>query len=777
MGYHCQPVSINPLGDGAAENRPDGGGEARDPTVEELVAAHRFSEAARTAEADGKLDLAAKLYEKAWDFRAALAAARASGDLPKALSYAIDAHEEAAVTHIVAELCASQAGMREALEVLARRRRHAAAAPLAEQLGDLERATDLFRRAGNPLDAARLLEVQGRDRDAGQLLERALDLAVADEKAPLQLALGRILARRGAYSDATRLLQEARKVSQLRMDAQRDLVATLAAMGLRDAAREVLLDVRAHDASSGLGPVDLDGYLRTWRDQARVAPAHRTRDMLGGRYRLERLLGAGASGRVFLAFDEIAGRSVAVKMFSAANARGGVAYERFIREVRLASALRHPCLVEVYEVALDHGFLAMEFLSGGSLAERIASDDRITEVEVQRMTLDIIAGLEAAHHRGVIHRDIKPANVFFDARGGAKLGDFGVAHLVDFGQTQTGGLIGTLTYMSPEQITGSPISVAADLYSLGVTVFEALARRPPFLGPDFVAQHLGETPPMVSSVASDIAPGWDRIVAGLLVKDPTQRTQSLSELRNHVQALDLDRRPAHIRTSTIAENLETLAPATSEPRQRYQFETPLAPTAVSQLFRAVDTVLDRSVIIERYDTSDAAADVMARTRLLARAQSPFVQRALSLDVATRTAIFEAPSGATIAEAVPTLPPAERVRLLKRLARAIAAIHELGASHGAISATSVVVDDSLVPTLLTAGLGIAPALQPGDDVVAVVSVVAGIVGCEATFDAVARSICSEVGARLPRCDAPFNGESLYVAADALDVAVLSAVAKS
>ena len=108
------------------------------------------------------------------------------------------------------------------------------------------------------------------------------------------------------------------------------------------------------------------------------------------------------------------------------------------------------------------------------------------------MALEIIGGLEAAHHRGVVHRDIKPANIFFDARGTAKLGDFGVAHLVDLGQTQTGGLIGTLAYMSPEQITGAPITIAADLYSLGITLFEALTGRLPFLGPDFVAQHLGE---------------------------------------------------------------------------------------------------------------------------------------------------------------------------------------------------------------------------------------------------------------------------------------------
>src|SRR5690606_3187921 len=135
--------------------------------------------------------------------------------------------------------------------------------------------------------------------------------------------------------------------------------------------------------------------------------------------------------------------------------------------------------------------------------------------------LDVLAGLELIHQRGVIHRDVKPDNIFFDARGTAKLGDFGVAHLLDLGQTQTGGLIGTLAYVAPEQITGAPLTITADLYALGVTLFEALTGRLPFLGPDFVAQHLGETPPAPSTLASEVAASWDPIVARLLEKDPS----------------------------------------------------------------------------------------------------------------------------------------------------------------------------------------------------------------------------------------------------------------
>ncbi|HSK05554.1 MAG TPA: protein kinase, partial [Kofleriaceae bacterium] len=656
-------------------------------------------------------------------------------------------------------------------------RRHAEAAPIAERLGQHDRAIELYARAHDELAAARLLEAQGRDREAGRMLERALELAAAPERAPLQLALGRILARRGAYPEAARLLQEARKDPALRIEAKRHLIATLAAMGLRDGARDTLLGLRALDPSV---PADLDSYLREWRDETADRKTGRDREIIAGRYRIERLLGAGASGRVFLAADEVAGRSVAIKMFFAAGARGGAAYERFVREARLASALRHPSLVEVYDVSVERGFLVLEYLPGGSLAARLAAGGPLPPAGARRMVLDLIGGLEVAHHRGVVHRDVKPANVFFDARGTAKLGDFGVAHLVDLGQTQTGGLIGTLAYMSPEQITGAPISVAADLYSVGVTLFEALTGRMPFLGPDFVAQHLGEPAPAPTSVAPDLAPGWDPILAGLLVKNPRERTPTLADLRRQLEALDLvgsgvraaleARARRDSRPPEIAELAEE-----GEAQPRYQFETPLGGTGISQLARAVDTVLDRSVVIERFDASEEAARALDRARMLGRAQSPFVQRALGLDRPTRTMVFEAPAGASLADALPQLPTTEIVRLLKRLARAAAAIHELGGSHGAIATRTIVLDEGAIPTVMAAGLGpVAPGGSPAGDVAAIVGVVAQLAESAPTFDALARALTAAVGAAMPAYAPPADGESLYAAADAVDIAVLSAL---
>ena len=744
-----------------------------DSDIDALIAAGKHADAARAASAAGLYARAAELYEKLWDFRGALGAAKAGGDRSRTLRYALELDDQDAITDALATLTATDEGTHAALDVLTRMRRHAEAAPLAERLGDIPRAIDLYARAHKELDAARLLEREGRDRDAGRLLERALDLAADAERAPIQLALGRILARRGAYPEAARLLQDARKHAEQKPEAQRHLVATLAAMGLRDGARDALLELRQLDPEV---PADLDSYLRTWRDQTTERKTGRDREVVANRYRLEKLLGAGASGRVFLATDEVAGRSVAIKMFFAAGARGGAAYERFVREAKLASTLRHPSLVEVYDVSVERGFLVMEYLPGGSLAQRLAAGERLAAIMVRRMALDIIDGLEAAHHRGVVHRDVKPANIFFDARGTAKLGDFGVAHLVDLGQTQTGGLIGTLAYMSPEQITGAPISIAADVYALGITLFEALTGRLPFLGPDFVAQHLGEEPPAPSSVMPEVAAGWDPILANLMIKNPRERTPTLGDLRRELEALDLGARPRiGLKSKRISgtHSIAALA-AEDEEKPRYQFETPLGQTPISQLARAVDTVLDRSVVIERYDASDDANRALDRARVLGRAQSPFVQRALGLDRTTRVAVFEAPSGASLADAPPHLPPAETVRMLKRLARAAAAIHELGGSHGAISARTIVLDDGAVPTVLAAGLGSVVESQPTDDVDAIIRVVATIIGCAPTFDAVAKTLTDEVGAKLPAVTRPIDGESLYAAADALDIAVLAAL---
>ncbi|HLU66356.1 MAG TPA: protein kinase [Kofleriaceae bacterium] len=763
------------------------------PTVDELVAAGRYAEAARAAAEAGDAARAAQLFEKIWEFAAASRCAREAGDPARALRNAIDARDEELVREAESALrAAGEDGLRAAREVYASKRRFAEAAALAEELGEHERAADHYLSAHRDLDAARVLGRLGRDREAGQLYERVIEQSSdADEIATAHLELGLLLARRLQHEPAVRHLQEASRRPDTRDAARLALITELAALGLRDSARAVLLEARADDPAL---PASLDDFLRARAEalpRAAAAP-----DLVAGRYRLDKLLGHGATGRVYRATDEVSGREVAIKMVAGGHARGSPPYERFVREAGIASSLRHPNLVEVFDFSADFGYLVMEYMIGGSLDRRI--DRRLGPGAVRRLAADLLSGLEAAHRRGVIHRDIKPANIFFDARGTAKLGDFGVAHLLDLGQTQTGGLIGTLAYMSPEQITGAPLTVAADLYSLGVTLFECLTGRLPFLGPDFVAQHLGEAPPAASEVAPEVAPGWDEVLAGVLAKDPAARPQSADELRRAIAAIDVgaEGRPAlalpraTARPHSAAESSRSMPAVTDEEEQpRYRFETALGRTEISALSRAVDATLDRSVIIERYD--EGALDPATERRLYALAKSggSFLQRILAFDRAAAVAVYEAPAGMPLGEMSgdPALEPLRAARLLKRLARAVAPLHDLGAAHGALAGGTIVVDELDYPTVLASGLGPAPeGATPQADVAALVALIGRLAGAQGRarpdgeapavdldrlIDHLAAGLSHPERTALRLLRGSESGERLYELAEAIELALL------
>jgi tRNA A-37 threonylcarbamoyl transferase component Bud32 len=744
--------------------------------VDALIAAGKHRAAAERLLADGQPRRAADIFEQLWEFAAAARAAQADGDLARALRNALEARDEPLAAALLDELRRTPVGQAAALEALVRVRRFAPAADLAIELGDRERAIDLLQRAHRDLDAARLLVELGRDRDAGLVLERALEVAAGDEAAAMHLALGKVLARRGALPDAARHLQHAATSPASAPEARGHLIGTLASLDLRDAARDVLRLAREHEPEL---PADLDTFLREFRARQPAAPP-RSVDVIAGRYRVERALGHGAAGRVVLAYDEVAGRQVALKIIHGAGAHGGAAYERFRREAQITSALRHPCLVETYDVAFEQGLLVMEYLPGGSLAERLAGGQRQGEAAVRKLALELVSALEAAHQRGVVHRDLKPANVFFDARGTAKLGDFGVAHVVDLGQTQTGGLIGTLAYMSPEQITGAPISVAADVYGLGVTLFEALTGRLPHVGPDFVAQHLGDAPPLASTVSPGLAAGWDVLLASMLGKTPGERP-SLQVVRQRLEAIAVGRALGltPVAGTPIDEAGATERDRRAEPGDdvvgpgpRYAFETRLGRTATARLSRAVDRVLDRSVVLERFDEGPATLARFAHVRALAGVASPFVQRALALDVAERLAVFEAPAGAPWADARLPDHVGEILRLAKRLARGLAAMHERQVAHGAIGPTTVVVDEGAIPTLLVAGLppsaDDAALATPAADVRALLALLAALLEVDAAWPAIAGRFTRAPGPAEPR-----DGAALYLALDDLELAYLRA----
>lgn len=742
-------------------------------TVDELVSSGKYAEAASLAEEAGDFARASTLFERIWDFRSAARCAEAAGDVPRALQDAIDSRDSQLVTRLYQRLqTQGEIGMRSALEVFERKRRFDRAGECAEALGDHERAIEHYLSSHRDLDAARLLEQVGRDREAGQLYERVLEHGDPGERPTANLRLGLLLARRLQHQQAVRYLQSAARTLPDPRPARRALIVELAAMGLREAAREALLEAREHDTSL---PLSLDELLRSESGSAARSPLD---DLIAGRYRLEELIGAGATGRVYRAVDEVSGQDVAIKIVTGGHARGSPPYERFTREAGIAATLRHGNLVEVYDFSADFGYLVMELMAGGSLEGR----GKLSHAAVRRLALDILGAIEAAHRRGVIHRDIKPGNIFLDARGTAKLGDFGVAHLLDLGQTQTGGLIGTLAYMSPEQITGAPLTVAADFYSLGVTLFESVTGRLPFLGPDYVAQHLGEEPPLASEQGEDIAPGWDPILARLLRKDPAERYASSEDIRKDIEALRSDTAPRALmipRSQPQRQRRVTGAgqPAPASPDEpRYRFESPLGTTPISTLSRAVDAALDRSVIIERYEEDGLDAATERRLLVLAKGAGPFLQRVLSYDRTARVAIYEAPAGQPIGEEArsPAITELAAIRLLKGLARAVWPLHGFGAAHGAIGPSTVVLDEEGEPTLLASGLGPAPPdARFADDVLALASLTGRLVGETeqpwAFIDRLIASMSPPVG----EMQRPHSGEELFELAEQIELGLLRA----
>ena len=258
--------------------------------------------------------------------------------------------------------------------------------------------------------------------------------------------------------------------------------------------------------------------------------------LLGGRFRLGDMLGAGGMGTVHVAIDENIGRKVAVKVLRGMDTKAAL---RFEREARAASQMSSRHVVAVHDFGRDETYglyMVMELLQGQSLGDRLAIDQRIEPMEAGQIALQIAEALQAAHEAGVVHRDLKPDNVFLLEEGGLKVVDFGIArvlhdpvkHKRDVTVTDTDTIVGTPAYLSPEMVSRRDVGPPSDLYQLGVILFQMLAGRLPFIDDEPVAMaamHLRVPAPAVDSVAPDveIPPELIKLTAHLLQKEPSAR--------------------------------------------------------------------------------------------------------------------------------------------------------------------------------------------------------------------------------------------------------------
>jgi serine/threonine-protein kinase len=290
--------------------------------------------------------------------------------------------------------------------------------------------------------------------------------------------------------------------------------------------------------------------------------------LVDSRYRIVRRIGSGGMADVYCAEDTHLGRQVALKVLHRRFAQDQEFVERFRREASAAAGLQHPNVVNVFDRGRHDGtyYIAMEHLEGRTLKEIVESEAPLAQERVVDFGLQILQAAGFAHRHGVIHRDFKPHNVIVDEQARAKVTDFGIARAGASEMTETGSIMGTAQYLSPEQAQGHAVTATSDLYSIGVMLYEMLAGRLPFEGESAVSialKHLSEPPTPISQLRPDVHPALESVVMAALAKDPARRWESaedfaaamtvLARLRAPIEAV-FDTTPVNVVIALVRRN-------------------------------------------------------------------------------------------------------------------------------------------------------------------------------------------------------------------------------
>ncbi|MEU8332530.1 protein kinase [Micromonospora sp. NPDC048839] len=331
---------------------------------------------------------------------------------------------------------------------------------------------------------------------------------------------------------------------------------------------------------------------------------------LGNRYRLDERIASGGMGDVWRGTDQVLGRTVAVKSLLPALLDDPDFAERFRGEARTMATINHPGVVDVYDFGNDQqiAFLVMEYVEGDALSSTLSRVGRLTPARTMALVAQAADALHAAHEKGIVHRDVKPGNLLVRPNGTLVLTDFGIARSDLVGQlTAAGSVLGTASYISPEQATGGVATPASDVYALGVVAYQCLAGRRPFEGDnplDIAMRHVRETP---RPLPADIPPQVRSVVERALAKDPAARWPSAAALagvaRQLKAALSQQARAGANSAPVSAAPASPAAPGRAQVPQAHQMRPPTArppvagprPTAIAPVQQPRPTAVAPSV--------------------------------------------------------------------------------------------------------------------------------------------------------------------------------------
>jgi beta-lactam-binding protein with PASTA domain/tRNA A-37 threonylcarbamoyl transferase component Bud32 len=267
------------------------------------------------------------------------------------------------------------------------------------------------------------------------------------------------------------------------------------------------------------------------------------RRVLNGRYEIDSVLGQGGMAKVFRGTDQVLGRTVAIKVLSPQFTDDAQFVTRFRREAQAAASLNHPNIVGVFDTGSqgDVHFIVMEYVEGRTLRDVIRADGPLLPERVAEIGDAVAKALQTAHEAGMVHRDIKPGNIMLTSDGEVKVMDFGIARTATGDTlTQTAAVLGTASYLSPEQAQGQSVDARSDLYSLGCVLYEMSTGRPPFSGDSPVAiayKHVRDDPVAPSRINPDVPADLESVILKSMAKNPANRYQSAAELRQDLSRL------------------------------------------------------------------------------------------------------------------------------------------------------------------------------------------------------------------------------------------------